>query len=190
MKTKELPSVEYLNEILRVDKLTGELYWKERAVHHFSDGVQKTAQSKCEGWNKRYAGKPAGNKALGYLQISIDCKRYQAHRIVYKMLLGPISAGQMIDHIDGNRCNNSPSNLRLVSHSENNQNRKISRNSTTKIMGVNKFSPLGDSYWVARIYEGGKPKTLKYTADFFEACFARKSAENRLGYHANHGRSL
>ena len=190
MKTKELPSVEYLNEILRVDKLTGELYWKERAVHHFSDGERWAAKDNCKRWNVQNAGKRAGNEAQGYRQVSILKQRYPEHRIVYAMIYGEPASGQLIDHVDGNGLNNAPSNLRVCDHELNAKNSRRYKNNSSGCSGVSWYAGKTFSGWQVRVRDNQKTKCIKYTADFFEACCARKSAENRLGYHANHGRSL
>lgn len=47
------------------------------------------------------------------------------HRLVYSNVYGEIPKGYEIDHIDRNRHNNYPENLRLVTKSENNQNKDI-----------------------------------------------------------------
>lgn len=44
------------------------------------------------------------------------------HRLVYEAFKGEISEGLEIDHIDRNRRNNNPENLRLVTRIENMQN--------------------------------------------------------------------
>jgi hypothetical protein len=195
MKIKDLPDINYLNELLRVDKQTGVLYWKERKVKHFSDGETWSAEASCNRWNTRYAGKVAGSKCRGsrkgcseYLQIRIRKQRYPAHRIVYAMTVGPISNGPLIDHIDGNTLNNVPSNLRLCDHEINAKNARRHKNNTSGCLGVSWFENATFSGWQVRARVNKKTKVLKYTKDFFEACCARKSAENRFGYHPSHGR--
>lgn len=44
------------------------------------------------------------------------------HRLVFEMFVGPISDDLEIDHINGDRSDNRLSNLRVVSHSENQRN--------------------------------------------------------------------
>lgn len=44
------------------------------------------------------------------------------HRLVFEMFVGPISDDLEIDHINGDRGDNRLSNLRVVSHSENQRN--------------------------------------------------------------------
>lgn len=59
----------------------------------------------------------------GYLRLNIrwEGKSYRRslHRVVYETFVGPIPERKVIDHIDGDRANNSLSNLRLVTQSEN-----------------------------------------------------------------------
>lgn len=63
------------------------------------------------------------NERNGYLRINfcINKKNHKRslHRILYETFNGPIPEGMFIDHIDGNRSNNSLSNLRLVTQSDN-----------------------------------------------------------------------
>jgi hypothetical protein len=60
-----------------------------------------------------------------------------------------------IDHINGNTLDNRKSNLRICTHKENNQNRKVSKNlkKLSKFKGVSKTH---DKYWRAYIKVGKK----------------------------------
>ena len=49
-------------------------------------------------------------------------KSYRIHRLVYLAFRGPIPENMVIDHIDGNRNNNSLDNLRCVTQANNVQN--------------------------------------------------------------------
>lgn len=60
----------------------------------------------------------------GYIQVHINHKTYRAHRVIWEMLKGPIPEGYVIDHIDGNKCNNRINNLRLATPMQNNANSK------------------------------------------------------------------
>jgi hypothetical protein len=70
--------------------------------------------------------KPKKNKS-GYLYYGLfhgfgkQRKRYwfRAHRLIYQTFAGEIPNGLEIDHIDGDRHNNSIDNLRIVTHSQN-----------------------------------------------------------------------
>ena len=59
----------------------------------------------------------------GYLVITINGKQYYQHRIVWLLVSGSWPVNQ-IDHIDGNRKNNSIANLRQATPSQNQENRK------------------------------------------------------------------
>ena len=71
--------------------------------------------------------KPSYNKS-GYIYYGVwvdrpnnRSKRYwpRAHRIIYRTLVGEIPNGYEIDHINGDRTDNSINNLRIVTHSQN-----------------------------------------------------------------------
>lgn len=128
-------------------------------------------------------GREAGSiKADGrYRTIFLEGKRYYAHRIAWEITFGPIPKGLCIDHIDGNGLNNRVENLRVTTLSSNQRNRKLVRSTKTGIHGVH---PLKGGFSVECAGE-----YIKFTKDFFEACCARKSAERRMGFHINHGRS-
>ena len=91
-----------------------------------------------------------------------------------------------VDHIDGNRKNNSISNLRVVSNMENHRNMKRSKSNKSGITGVSFHQR--DKLWLSSIKVNYKTITLGCYKDFFLACCARKSAEIKYGFHANHGR--
>lgn len=105
MKINKLPDLEVLNELLSLDVESGNLYWKKTN-------------------NQVKVGAIAGVlKPEGYIVVMIKGKSYMAHRIAYTIHYGA-EPDCLIDHIDGNRTNNNPNNLRLANHHENAQNRK------------------------------------------------------------------
>ena len=66
----------------------------------------------------------------GYLWTSLALEDHtkisgRLNRLVYSNVYGEIPKGYEIDHIDRNRQNNFPDNLRLVTKIENNQNKDI-----------------------------------------------------------------
>lgn len=121
---------------------------------------------------------------LKYVTIQIGGKSVLAHRLAFLYMTGKWP--EHIDHIDGNGTNNKWENLREVSASENHKNRALNVRNKTGIPGVY-WRESRQDYQVC-ISIDGKPTTLAATKDFFEACCIRKSAENKYGYHPNHGR--
>jgi hypothetical protein len=121
----------------------------------------------------------------GYRYVGINLTTHSEHRLAWLMRTGAFPEGE-IDHIDGNRLNQSPDNLRVVTHQENHRNKKRRCDNTSGMMGVHGDKRRGK--WHARIKLDGKRIHLGYFDDFFEAACARKSAEKRYGFHRNHGR--
>jgi len=131
-------------------------------------------------------GKEAGSMtAEGYRNVRINFILYRVHRVIWLYVHGEWPTHQ-IDHINGIRDDNRLENLRVVTHQENHKNQKRPRTNTSGIMGV---CLVQGNYWKARIKVDGKDIHLYYGKDFFEACCARKYAENKYGFHANHGRA-
>lgn len=54
-----------------------------------------------------------------YPKVTIFGRHIRVHQIVARVFLGKCPFGKEIDHIDGNRFNYHPSNLRYVTHQEN-----------------------------------------------------------------------
>ena len=84
----------------------------------------------------------------GYWRVSINGKRYPAHRIVWELHNSSIPEGLMVDHVDRNKDNNILTNLRLATSSINNSNRTFKRYYLT---------PFG---WRVRAVVEGKRKTF------------------------------
>jgi hypothetical protein len=112
-------TIAYLKEVLRYDADTGLFTWIKRSSR--ADLIGKVAGSR---------------HSSGYIGISIYNKKRLAHRLAWLYMTGewPINH---IDHIDGNRLNNTFANLRDVTRSENLHNVfKAKKNSKTKLLGV------------------------------------------------------
>lgn len=111
------------------------------------DGTSKTGLR----WIKSPSSKvKAGNLGLtsgngnGYFRGELRGVRLYAHRVVFFLSRGYWPAGQ-VDHIDGNRANNHPDNLRDVTHSTNQAN--------AASIG---YRLIGNGSYQARIGKGGK----------------------------------
>jgi hypothetical protein len=55
----------------------------------------------------------------GYVQISYKRTRLAVHRIIHRKFKGYLKSDLVVDHIDRNRSNNHPDNLRLVTQRTN-----------------------------------------------------------------------
>jgi len=70
------------------------------------------------------AGSVAGSiDRQGYVDLQYRGVRMLGHRVVWLLTYGEWPSA-MLDHIDGDRSNNDPSNLRICTNSQNQSNRK------------------------------------------------------------------
>ena len=114
---KQKLTQERLKELLEYNPETGVFIWK------VSKGRGKA------GYITEYKN---GN---GYLQIGIDRKFYQAHRLAFLYMEGYFPENG-IDHIDRDKTNNKFENLREVSQLCNCRNRSIRKDNKSGIIGV------------------------------------------------------
>lgn len=152
------------NEVKRVFNYhpdTGKLTWK------ISVGV------------KIWAGKTAGHLRENRIRVRYKAKNYYAHRLIWLYVHGEWPAG-VVDHIDHDTLNNKISNLRVVDTAASCRNKSIQYNNKTGISGVRKT-------YSATIGVASKTIHLGNFKSFFEACCARKSAEQKYGFHQKHG---
>jgi hypothetical protein len=91
----------------------------------------------------RRVGVPAGSVTReGYRTLRIF-GRYgvQAHRLVWLWMYGEWPS-QEVDHINGNKDDNRPENLRLVSREDNQQNRRTAlANNSSGLLGCHTVKP-------------------------------------------------
>lgn len=55
----------------------------------------------------------------GHFSVKYQRKHLYIHRIIYRKFHGPLRIDYAVNHIDGNKWNNTPANLELITHSEN-----------------------------------------------------------------------
>jgi hypothetical protein len=117
-ETNSTLTAERARELLDYNPLTGSLTWRER-----------------RSW-KALKGSAAGTaKPGGYRVVGIDGVLYYAHRLVFLMVEGAWPAAH-VDHINHIRNDNRWANLRVVTVSENQQNRVLTKRNTTGVEGV------------------------------------------------------
>lgn len=125
-------------------------------------------------------GDTAGCKAQrGCLLIMIDCRLYQAHRLVWLYVHG-VWPTNHIDHLDGNPANNRIENLRDVSHSVNMQNIRKAK-SSNKSTGMLGSYRIGKRFQ-AKIVIDGKVRHIGMF-DTPELAHAAYLAAKRLHHH-------
>lgn len=116
-------------------------------------------------------GTEAGSLAKsGYRQVKIDRKLHYTHRLIFLMHYGFVPT--TIDHIDGNKANNKPENLRAASYRQNNCNIKVRSNNTSGIKGVYWSSTFQS--WHVRVFRDGRAVVSKYFKSLSDAKECRK----------------
>lgn len=161
-----LPAAEELWDLFDYKPLTGELIWKVRV----SQGTK--------------VGATAGSAHIqGYRVTRIKTKLYMVHRVIWTWLHGTDPGQLQVDHIDGNRCNNTPGNLRLATHQQNALNSKTRAHNISGVKGA-KLTPSGK--YQARIRLHGTTHYLGTYETAEEAGEAYKKAA--LGLHGEFAR--
>jgi hypothetical protein len=108
--------------------------------------------------SRAVAGNPAGYlHQSGYMRVKLNGRNYHAHRIAWLLYYGHDPVGD-IDHVNGVPTDNRMTNLRDVSHRQNQQNRKEHR--AGKRPGVQKVG----ARWRAYIQINGAQTHLGYFA--------------------------
>lgn len=139
-------------------------------------------------WNHERNRRAGTNTKIGngcYRILKVDGKKYKEHHLAFLFMLGRLPE-KMVDHVDGNGCNNKWHNLRECGRSENNRNRAIQKNSSTMLCGVHIDRKSG--MWRAEITKDKVRFKLGFFDNLFDAACTRKSKEIEMGFHKNHGR--
>lgn len=185
MRGEEAISPKQVRDVLIYDELTGEFLWKKRHSEMFSDGA-KTAIHQCRIWNSNFAGKVAftATDKDGYRQGSIFNYKLKPHRIAWAYCFGFWPSGQ-IDHINGNVLDNRIENLREVTASDNQKNRKKDPRNVSGFTGVNWH--IASKKWRAFVGSDGKFIHLGVFSCFGQAVSARKEANKLFEFSDRHG---
>ena len=145
---KPLPPLERLQELFDYCPSTGQLI----RLKSLSSNARK--------------GDTAGSPhSAGYLQIQVDGQKWLVHRIIWALQTGDDPGEMEVDHKDGDRSNNTWSNLRLATAGQNRANR-LARG----------FHRRGNRFFVAHRH--------KYVGIFKTETEARLAYENACDEHA------
>lgn len=160
-----------LADRVRLDPPAGVLTWLPRPDN----------EPHARKWNARHAGVKAGGLVgNGYVAVRLHVDgrphRVYAHRLVWFITSGhPPESG--IDHVNGDRTDNRPENLREADPSTNGRNMTVHRSNTSGVPGVawNKARGLWYAYACAanRVRHLG---SFADKADAAQASFAFREA--------------
>ena len=154
-----------LCELLDINTETGIFTWK-----HTMGGKAKKGQQ-------------AGVlNAHGYIMIRVDQVDYLAHRLMWLYVYGAFPILN-IDHIDRNRSNNCPINLRVATPKQNGENRSLKSKNASGHRGVFLRKYLKSKPWAVNIMSNRKTIHIGYFATVEEAIQARRMAEDKYFTH-------
>ena len=139
-------------------------------------------------WSKTYGKRKEGQacgwaESSGYQRIGLLKNKFvRAHQVAYFLSFGAWP-DRYVDHIDGDRQNNSPSNLRLVDDFGNARNSRSKKN-MTGYQGVSFASGLYKKAYKAEIMVDRKRRYLGRYGSAQEAYLAYVAASANL--HGEH----
>jgi hypothetical protein len=136
---------------------------------------------------KANVGDVAGNiDDTGYYRVMLDGKKYRAHRIAFLWMGEELPV--QVDHINGDRADNRWANLRAADALSNAKNAKRRKDGfRVAVTGVGYH--VKNRKWRVRINHNGEAIYLGSFDDLNEAITARVAANEKYGFHANHGRA-
>lgn len=161
--TPKLTGLALLRECLRLNTETGKLTWKIARR-----GIRK--------------GAPAGGRlsSNGYLRVCVGGQLYYAHRVVWALANGVWPVG-VIDHINGDKTDNRPTNLRDVSVAVNQHNQRVAQRTDGRTSGLLGVSwAKANNKWRAAIKVAGRSKFIGYFDSEAAAHAAYLDAKSQL----------
>ena len=154
---------------------------KLKSLVDYVDNTLKWKHTK----GRKNAGQEIGTRhCKGYRQAQIEGKRYLVHRLVFLYHHGRMP-DTMIDHIDGNRLNNSINNLRECDRAENGYNSRKRKDNTSGYKNVSWSKAT--KKWTVRMSKDKKYQVVGYFDTIESAILAAKEARDELhGAFAKH----
>lgn len=150
-----------LRELVEYDSLTGTFSRRAREL-------QATRLGRP--YVRRRAARPLPGhiRPDGYVEILVDGSIYLAHRLAWLYMTG-VFPSEYIDHKNRGRADNTFSNLREATPTENQGNRKRGSNNRCGLKGVSYHKYCTRKPWQATIMRSGKRHSLGYHATPEEA---------------------
>ncbi len=146
-----------LKELLTYNPSTGKFFWNTGRNNQITSGSEAGTVHRT-----------------GYVNIIIDRKIYQAHRLAWFFINGYFPEYD-IDHLNGDRQDNRFLNLRHVSTKCNMQNQIKSSRNTSGFPGVTWGKKEGK--WRGQVGVNGKNISLGFYTSALEAALARLTFE-------------
>ena len=171
---RSLPSLQLLEDLLILDPESPSwLSWRNPRSRKLKPGDHA-------GWQDT-----SGSRSTGYFQVGIRVGGkdilFLGHRIVYFLYYKVDPSEYQIDHIDGNKFNHNPLNLRLVSDSQNRANApKRNQLTSSRFKGVCRNKRSENKPWMAYIDWRKKRKYLGTFATEEDAAMAYNKAASEL----------
>lgn len=134
-------------------------------------------------WNRPTSGSVAstfGYNCDGYRIITILNKNHKIHRLIAAAFMDDFDISMDVDHIDGDKANNRPSNLRQLTERQNCRAFSKSRGGTSKYRGVSWYK--NTSKWVVQCRMDSKAKCIGYFDNEIDAARAWDKAATSSGY--------
>lgn len=156
---KPLPQTQILKEYLDYDPDTGLFVWKK-------SGKGIPGKGEIAGCIQN----------TGYAIMRLQRIVYYQHRLAWKYIYDEDPQDKYIDHINRNKSDNRINNLKVVTMSENCNNKDLLTSNTSGYTGVS-WSKHAKK-WSARFWANGKGHLVGYFDDPEEAHFAYLSFKN------------
>ncbi len=98
-------------------------------------------------------GQKAGTiNSSGYIVVTINGKKYMAHRLIW--LMHGREEAPMLDHVNGDRTDNRIENLRAADNSKNQMNSKRRADNTSGVKGVSWCNTYRK--WVGQVWKNNE----------------------------------